>query len=98
MEECSHEETFPMPDSLATVCKECGKVWVDGEPWNYKSGHIMEWTIDLVEAQRARQPDPRIMQILEAKKPQFPWATIIPALIGATIGLALIIWGISKVN
>jgi len=86
-----------MPDSLATVCKECGKVWVDGEPWDYKSGHLMEWTSDLVAAQRARQPEPQIdqmLRILEAGRPRFPWGTVIPSLIGAAIGLALIIWAL----
>ena len=45
--ECKHEEKFPMPDSLATVCEKCGQVWVEGEPWDYKSGNITEWLNDL---------------------------------------------------
>lgn len=49
-EECKHEDQFPMPESLATVCKKCGQVFVDGEPWDYKSGNIMEWVNDLVDA------------------------------------------------
>ena len=48
--ECKHENQFPMPDSLATVCEKCGQVFVAGEPWQYKSGNIIEWVNDLVEA------------------------------------------------
>lgn len=44
--ECLCEERFPMPDSLAEVCKSCGQVFVDRKPWKYKSGNITEWLDD----------------------------------------------------
>ena len=46
---CKHERQIPMPESAATVCEDCGLVFVYGEPWNYKSGNIMEWVKDLVK-------------------------------------------------
>lgn len=49
---CGHDPSnrFHMPDSLADVCRECGLVYVDGEPWQHRSGHIREWAKDLAEA------------------------------------------------
>lgn len=98
MDECPHDEKIAIPDSLATMCEKCGKVWVAGEPWDYKSGHVVEWAEDLVQTRRQTEQQERLIKILEVGKPQFPWATVIPALIGAAIGLSLIIWGISMVK
>lgn len=47
--QCTHEKQFPMPDSLARVCEDCGQVFVAGEPWEYKSGNIVEWVKDLAQ-------------------------------------------------
>ncbi len=47
MTDCTHEEQTPFPDSLATVCNECGQVFICGKPWDYKSGHITEWLNDV---------------------------------------------------
>ena len=44
---CEHKKQFPMPDSLATVCEECGHVFISGQPWDYKSGHVSEWLNDI---------------------------------------------------
>jgi len=49
-DQCKHEKTFHMPDSLADVCEKCGQVFVAGEPWGYKSGNISEWAKDIAEA------------------------------------------------
>lgn len=51
-EECSHDKKSAIPDSLARMCDECGKVWVRGEPWDYKTGNIMEWVEDLANAKK----------------------------------------------
>lgn len=51
-EPCYHEEQVHMPDSLADVCKNCGQVFIDGEVWAYKSGNLMDWVNDFVEAKK----------------------------------------------
>ena len=51
---CSHELLKPIPDSLASVCNTCGQVFVDGKPWNYKSGNIKEWAKDLHDQQNTK--------------------------------------------
>lgn len=88
MASCPHNEQTPMPDSLATICNECGKVFVDGEPWDYKSGHIFEWADDLLRAKQQQQ----LIEILEQGKPTFPWSQVIPSLIGAIIVITLMAW------
>lgn len=57
--ECEHKSPrFPMPDSLAEVCPDCGQVWVAGEPWEYKSGNITDWIDDMIEADKKKgKPD-----------------------------------------
>lgn len=46
---CNHQNKLAIPDSAATVCKECGQVFVYGKPWEYKSGHISDWLNDFYE-------------------------------------------------
>jgi hypothetical protein len=57
IDECKHEHLFSMPDSLARVCEACGQVFIEGKPWGYKSGHIMEWVKDLVEAKEKKEAE-----------------------------------------
>ena len=59
MNDCKHEHQFPMPDSLATVCEQCGQVFIQGEPWDYRSGNITEWLDDLCEAKEKHEQHPR---------------------------------------
>lgn len=54
---CPHTNKFAMPDSVATVCEQCGQVWVWGEMWQYKSGNITEWVKDLVEAREKKEAE-----------------------------------------
>lgn len=57
--ECKHEKRTPIPDSAASVCDQCGVVFVFGEKWDYKSGHISEWVKDYAEAIERQNERPK---------------------------------------
>lgn len=45
---CKGTEFFPIPDSLAIACKECGFVWVGHGPDDFKPGAtIGQWLEDV---------------------------------------------------
>lgn len=51
MDECDHSgPRTPFPDSLASMCENCGKMFIGDEPWDYKSGNVQEWLYDLYGA------------------------------------------------
>lgn len=47
------------------------------------------------EQQREYEERKRLLAqaLSRMEKPRFPWSTVIPCLIGAAIGAALIVWG-----
>jgi len=57
MSNCKHEKQIPMPDSIAMVCERCGQVFIEDQPWAYRSGNIIEWLRDLCDKDKKEAID-----------------------------------------